>query len=195
MDFDPNRYGPAVAEILALDGSGNRLMPLAMGRCSSAEAERRLDRTPAVALFPEARAPEAAYSGLYLYLSSLDRSHELSQDIATPDGSFWHGILHRQEPDAGNAAYWFHRVGRHRVFPALLQAAREVVQNLPESGIRFGETWDAVKFIHDCEQARRAPGTPREQAALEIQRAEWQILFDYCARPAGRSYLEESAAF
>lgn len=194
MEFNPNRYGPAVAEILALDGSGNRLMPLAMGRSSSAEAERRLDQTSAAALFGEARAPGAAYAGLYLYFSCLDRSHQLSQDIATADGSFWHGIMHRQEPDAGNAAYWFHRVGRHPVYPVLLEVASAVVERLPGSGISFGETWDAVTFIHYCEEARRVPGTPMEQASLEIQRAEWQILFDYCARPAGRSYLEESAA-
>lgn len=193
MDFDPNRYGADVAEILALDASGRRLMPLALGRCSSPEAERRLDRRPAGEWFPRARAPQAAYSGLYLYFSCLDRSHTLSQDIATPDGSFWHGIMHRQEPDAGNAAYWFHRVGRHPVFPALLTAARSIVAQRPGSGLVFGETWDSIQFIHDCEQARRSPGSPLQQAALEIQRAEWQILFDYCARPVGQSSLEESA--
>lgn len=183
-----------MAEILALDLSGNRLMPLAMGRRSCAEAERRLDLESAPSLFLEARAPQAAYAGLYLYFSCLDRSHTLSQEIATPDGSFWHGIMHRQEPDAGNSAYWFHRVGKHPVFPALLAAAREIVAHQPGHGMEFGETWDAVKFIHYCEQARRAPGTPLEQAALEIQRAEWQILFDYCARPAGHSHIEEPAA-
>ena len=28
MDFDPAKYGPEVARVLALDGNGNRLSPL-----------------------------------------------------------------------------------------------------------------------------------------------------------------------
>src|SRR5262249_50019461 len=35
MKFDPTAYGPVVAALLALDGDGERLMPLASGRCSS----------------------------------------------------------------------------------------------------------------------------------------------------------------
>src|SRR5512132_3678170 len=99
MSFNPTAYGPEVAAILALDGGGERLMPLAMGTCSSGEALRRLRASTARQIFPSSRAGEAALAGLYLYFSCLDEAHEIAQPIDTPEGSYWHGIMHRQEPD------------------------------------------------------------------------------------------------
>lgn len=183
MEFNASAYGADVAAILALDGGGNRLMPLAEGTCSSEEARERLARSTARGLFPASRSPEAAFSGLWLYFSCLDESHAVSQDIATPDGSFWHGIMHRQEPDAGNAAYWFRRVGPHPAFPALAREASALAGQHPKAGFQVGARWDPFLFIDFCEAARRKPGSEAERLALLIQRAEWQILFDYCASP------------
>jgi len=179
--FDPRAYGAAVAEILALDGSGARLMPLAHGVCSSAQARTLLSTHTPRGLFPSSRAPEAALAGLWLYFSCLDESHTLSQDVKSTDGSFWHGIMHRQEPDAGNAGYWFRRVGQHPVFPAL----RDEAQRIAAAGaFAVGAAWDPFYMIEACEKARREPGSEFERTMLEIQRAEWQLLFDYCARPS-----------
>lgn len=122
-------------------------------------------------------------SGLWLYHDCFDEAHKISQDLATVDGSFWHGILHRREPDPGNAAYWFRRVGRHPVFPALRDAAAEIVARHPSAGLRLGPEWDPFQWIDYWEEARRQPGTEKEAAAMEIQRAEWELLFDWCARP------------
>lgn len=179
VHFDFAAYGPAVAEILALDGEGTRLMPLAGGTCSSEQARRRLTNVRARDLFPQASAPEAALSGLWLYFSCLDEAHGIAQEVATPEGSFWHGILHRQEPDPDNAGYWFRRVSDHPVFPALQVEAQRL-------GAAFGgpDRWDPFAFIQFCEQARRQPKSEAEQLALQVQRVEWQLLFDYCARPA-----------
>jgi hypothetical protein len=33
-----------------------------------------------------------------------------------------------------------------------------------------------------CEQARRQPGSEMEARAQSLQRVEWQLLFDFCAR-------------
>jgi len=178
VPFDAHAYGEEVASILALDGGGERLMPLAEGRCSSEAARTKLRGVDARTLFPRASAAEAALAGLYLYFSCLDEAHKVAQEIATPEGSYWHGIMHRQEPDAGNAAYWFRRVGRHAIFPALRERAMAI--GLP---LEPGE-WDPFAFITLCERARCQSGTMLEQQALETQRAEWQLLFDYCARPA-----------
>ena len=180
--FDPTAYGGDVASLLALDQNGTRLVPLAGGTCSSLEARHRLAATSVRALFPESWSPAGALSGLCLYFSCFDECHALCQDLETPEGSFWHGILHRQEPDAVNAGYWFGRVGAHPVFPQVHAAAAEILSRYAVS-LKLKDQWDPIAFIDFCEEARRNPGSDSEKAALEIQRAEWQILFDYCARP------------
>jgi hypothetical protein len=172
---DISSYGPRVADILALDGGGARLMPLASGTCSSPAALNLLKTAVPRELFPESRNPEAAMAGLYLYFSCMDEAHALAQDIETPDGSFWHGILHRQEPDAGNATYWFRRVGSHAIFPDLRTAAEAL-------GYRGGGTWDPFAFINACEEARRSGNKARELLLQKVQLAEWQLLFHHCAK-------------
>jgi hypothetical protein len=170
MPFLAADYGSEVAAILALDGDGERLMPLVMERCSSETARETLRAASVRRLFPEAHAPEAAMSGLYVYFSCFEEAHTLAQDTATAEGSYWHAIVHRQEPDAGNAAYWFRRVGPHAIYPALAEAAGQEGR------------WDPLAFLELCEEARRQPGSALGARAREIQRVEWQLLFDYCAR-------------
>jgi len=172
MAFDPALYGENVARILSIDGNGSRMMPLVARGASSSEAHRILKASAANVLFPESAAPSAAMAGLWLYFSSFDEAHAVAQDDPSQEGSYWHAIVHRQEPDAGNAAYWFRQVGTHPIFPALARAAG-----------RSGR-WDPFAFLEMCEQARRHPGSEQETRARVIQRAEWQLLFDYCARPA-----------
>jgi hypothetical protein len=177
--FDASAYGETVSSILALDGNGERLMPLAMlhpggGQCSAEQARALIQANTARGLFPNARAPEAALAGLYLYFSCLDEAHEIAQGVNSAEGSFWHAILHRQEPDAGNAGYWFRRVGAHPIFPALGERAAAL-------GVDFGGRWDPLAFIDLCEKARTKPGSAAEMQAMEVQRVEWQLLFAYCA--------------
>jgi len=157
MRFDPAAYGPEVAAILAIDGSGERLMPLAHPRCVSEDARAR------IAL---ANVSPAMRAGLYLYFGCWTDAHEVAQGIETREGSYWHAIVHRQEPDAGNAAYWFRQVGGHPIYAELGEAA--------------GTRWDPRTFIECCERAR--PGSAEERRARELQRLEWQLLFDYCAK-------------
>ncbi len=175
-------YGRGVSGILALDQHGNRLMPLVAGGCSSQEARALLLKHKASDLFVHSRDPAAALGGLWLYFSAFEECHEIVQNVASAEGSFWHGIAHRQEPDAGNAAYWFRRVGGHAVFPELRDRADQIAQSYPECGLQVGRRWDPLQFIEFVEIARAHPGSAAERAALEMQRAEWQLLFDYCAR-------------
>jgi hypothetical protein len=182
VQWNPGVYGAEVAEILGLAESGERLLPLAEGACCSDQARSRIKNAKPGGLFPSARAPRAALAGLYLYFSCRDEAHEVAQSDSSAEGSYWHAIVHRQEPDAGNSGYWFHRVGEHPVFPGLLEAARATGAAHPDAGLNFSTAWDPLEFIEICEQARRRPGSALERAALEIQRAEWQLLFDYCAR-------------
>lgn len=174
MRFDPNAYGKQLPEILALDGNGERLMPLAQGSCSSEQARQRLKAAAAAALFPRARAAAAAFAGLWLYFSCWDEAHQIAQDIETREGSYWHAIIHRQEPDAGNAGYWFRQTGAHPIFPELHKCAQAI-------GIDFGARWDPIGFVDLCERARANPESDLERQAMRVQTVEWQLLFDYCA--------------
>jgi hypothetical protein len=183
-EWNPISYGVTVAEILALAGNGERLMPLAEGECCSEEARRRIRKAKPEELFGGARAPRGALAGLYLYFSCRDDAHETAQSDNSAEGSYWHAIVHRQEPDAGNSSYWFQRVGEHAVFPALLERAWAIGAAHPGADLQLSTAWDPIAFIRVCERAGRQPGSELEQAALEIQRTEWQLLFDYCA---GRS--------
>jgi hypothetical protein len=172
-----------VAQILALHCNGNRLSPLVCGHPISKEAGDLLRQHSATVLFPRSRRPIEALTGLWLYFSYFEEAHQLADASKTTEGALWHGILHRQEPDSGNAAYWFRRAGGHPTYPDLGREAAKIIRAIPDAEFRVGK-WDAFSFICFCDRARDQPNTSQDRAAREIQRAEWQILFDYCARPA-----------
>jgi hypothetical protein len=44
----------------------------------------------------------ACRAALWLAFDFLDESHAVSQELDTPEGSYWHGLLHRREPDFAN---------------------------------------------------------------------------------------------
>ncbi len=153
--FDPTAYGPVVAGLL----SEPRLADLGPG--SPVSAVRDVLRTL------DLPAPRRA--GLWLYFDFLDESHEISQDLDTPDGSFWHAIMHRREPDAWNSKYWWRRVGPHPVLTQLVAQA-------PALGYAY-TTPEA--FVDFCEQVR-GTNSPDELLAKRVQLLEWQLLFAHC---------------
>jgi hypothetical protein len=137
----------------------------------------------AAQIFPNARHPQAALAGLLLKQGFWEESHEIAQDIDDPEGSYWHAIIHRLEPDPANSGYWFRRVGQHAIFPALQEQAKAI---LLESGIsewRLKAQWDPFRFNEWCDQARQLGGQT-EAAAVAIQTAEWRLLFGWCSEPA-----------
>ena len=103
MSFDPQAYGTLVSEILALDGHGLRPMPLVAGVCSSREAAARLRAVDPSKEWKRARSPKAALAGLWAYYSDFDEAHNIAQELKNGEGSYWHGILHRMEPDSATS--------------------------------------------------------------------------------------------
>ncbi len=134
---------------------------------------------PAV-LFPDARYRQAALAGLLLRVGCWAESHEVAQDIHSAEGSYWHAIAHRMEPDSANAAYWFRKVGDHPIFPELHAVAEKTLKNHAPTHWRLKPAWDPFLFIKWCEEAVQTGGFA-EAAAEQIQMAEWRLLFDWCA--------------
>ena len=178
MALKLNTFEDKVREVL--EKCPAHLLPLTRtGKCDKQAAAGILNVSPSV-LFPGARAPEAAVSGLLLLAGCWEQSHEVAQDIASRDGSYWHAIAHRMEPDASNAGYWFRRVGEHPLFGELHRRASEVLEK-HKSLWTLKPGWDPFLFVEWCEEARRAPGTEKERVVLDIQRQEWELLFEWCA--------------
>jgi hypothetical protein len=185
LPFQPDTYGPKVARILSLGDArgGTRPMDL-FPRASADEAIRpELANARPDELFPAARDSFSAMSGLYLYFSCLTDAHELVHTFESPDGMYWHAIMHRMERDIGNARYWFHHIPTHPVYSRLERAAAQL-------GYPAG-AWDPFAFAAFCQSA---PGTNNEDLAKRVQLAEWQLLFDYCAAPVRAASGDRAAS-
>lgn len=188
MEFNRQAFGPTVAALLP-EGHVN---DLGSGRPNSA-VRAALERLSIDELFGGRKIVDRAMAkcclaALWLYHDFLDPSHELSQEIETASGSYWHGIMHRREPDSSNAKYWFRRVRQHEIFPALAAEARQLAaaEAKLDSAAEFllsPTEWDPDAFIDLCESARlgRSPST---ELCQQIQEREWQLLFTHCFRAA-----------
>ena len=129
---------------------------------------------------------QAVKAGLLLAADAWDEAHEVAQELDTVEGSYWHGIVHRREPDAGNAKYWFRRVGTHPVFAVLGEwdsrlppSAKQVFDTLIPSG-----AWDPFAFIDVCTGNADTASSAPYPALVAIQAREIRLLLDYCIRHA-----------
>ena len=169
MDPDTLDLGTAIHSLLPPDGKGLRTMPLVPSsprECPELERLRAMSDHELLdgCEIRSAHDADCVRSGLLLYFSALDESHTISQRIHTVSGSYWHGIMHRQEGDWSNAKYWFRRVGTHPVFAEL---EREL-----------GDRWDPFAFVDQCAAAHAGRGS--QQDPLRRQMLEWRLLMEYC---------------
>jgi hypothetical protein len=187
FQFDPENYGPEAAALI----EESRLPELGPGHANE-EARPRLERLTVESLFAgreiaDREMARCCLSALWLAHDFLEESHRISQEISTPEGSFWHGIMHRREPDFSNAKYWFRRAGRHPVFEPLRESARELAQEMATTSdsnyLTQQSEWDPARFVDLCETSQR--GSPADaDLCRRVAREEWRLLFDHCWRRA-----------
>jgi hypothetical protein len=133
-------------------------------------------------------AGDAMLAGLWLWHDWLDESHAISQRLQGENGSFWHAVMHRREGDFSNAKYWYARCGDHPVLPSLNVQASAILNPLPadKSLLRLtANGWNAAAFVDFVAELHDQPGDARHGVAVALQRLEWRVLFEHCARLAG----------
>jgi hypothetical protein len=167
-------------------------MRLVVRGAGSAKGKQLLDGVAAAQLvsrpIADAQAAHSLLAGLWLWHDWLDESHQISQVIASPTGSFWHAILHRREGDFGNSKYWYARCRTHPVMRTIAVGATPILGNpaMREQGgigskISFSNGFDPDAFVDWVEEIHARPDDPSYRAAVEIQKLEWRALFADCA--------------
>lgn len=160
-------YAPAIAEVIEKLETGNPLPRLVPQEAWNSELTNALESTSLDELFRGESLKNTAFgsaikSGLLLWNDALNASHNISQGLENQTGSYWHGIMHRREPDYSNSKYWFGKVGAHPIFPQLRERAIAILKETPNpsdtlegiaQAIAASEDWDAYQFIDWCQAA------------------------------------------
>jgi hypothetical protein len=182
---------PLVAKILAANPSAYQALVVRGG--TPALADDLLGGISAgdlVTVPGKTHAANAMFAGLWLWHDGLDESHRIAQKssgdrAADATLAFWHAIMHRREGDFSNSKYWYAQAGAHPVIAILANQVGSLVNHLPASKglLRISVSgWNAPALVDLVEAVEENPGDPDHQAAVELQRLEWRVLFDYCAR-------------
>ena len=191
-------YPPQIDEFVQKLDARQPLPPLVPEKEWDTDLKKRIQETKITDLFDgralkDSSLANAVKSGLLLWNDALDDSHNISQGIASKTGSYWHGIMHRREPDYSNSKYWFARVGNHPVFPALRKRVLDTLNADPSQSTQFArymeaieqkDNWDAPKFIDWCQAAAGHTDGEDVEFLRTVQAEEIRLLLDYSCRNA-----------
>ena len=122
--------------------------------------------------------------GMLLIAGDWDQAHRIVQDFDTPEARYWHGILHRQEPDKSNAHYWFRRVPAHPVYESLssLSTEDQLTNNSVYVEIVKGGHWDPGRFVDKCVNSQTDQSVKQQRELEIIQQYELKLLLTHCRK-------------
>lgn len=123
---------------------------------------------------------------------ALDAAHDIVGGLSSAEATWAHAIIHRREgraageaglPGYSNSRYWFGCLGAHELFPLVQEfvAAHPVAPR----GLKAQSEWDPAKFIGLCDRSERSGSDVGIAFCVDVQRREWELLYDHCAKLAG----------
>lgn len=171
-------YSDLVDRVFLQEGLLRRLIPT---EPLSYELVRRIQVADDAAIGGGKVANDAATfallrGGLLYAADAIHEAHAIFQEAKGDLGAYWHGMMHRREGDFDNARYWFRRAGGLPFFGELHGAA-----SAHSAVMARQSNWDPYLFTGECEQARFGE-TEGLDELVALQRAEFEVLFDYCWR-------------
>ena len=194
-------YPPLINEIVQKLDARQPLPPLAPETEWDSELTKRIQATSTADLFDgralkDSSLADAVKSALLLWNDALDDSHDISQGVRSKTGSYWHGIMHRREPDYSNSKYWFARVGSHPIFPALrvrvLKSSRLIQANrrsLPATRRQSSRTTTGTRR-NSSTGAKTPPGMPMTRSSSSCKPCKSRRLNSFWNTPAGMRWHE-----
>ena len=173
------KYSEFTDRILRIEGLLGKLFPQDI---SDLEARRLMkdadDATIAGAPITLPRMFPIVRGGLLYALDDLVGCHEFLQDTAIDLVGYWHGMMHRRKADFDNARYWFRRAGTLPFFNTLHHHSGLISTEMAKQ-----TSWDPYLFTGQCEQQRFGADLNGTEL-VRLQRAEFEVVFDYSWRQA-----------
>ena len=129
---------------------------------------------------------QSVRAGFFLIAGAFEEAHSIVQELETLEAYYWHGIIHRREPDWSNAKYWFRRLGHHLVFDDLTKLVRDQSSQSQQSGqVLFPSgKWDAFKFVDFCQSSESEENSETLDNLIFFQQYELEMLLKHCLREA-----------
>jgi len=186
------------------DPSANLQRRLHLGRPRETFLKRYLDQVDAPTLVPERNGgedPALLLAVAHLFNDDYDGSHTICQGFEREHAaaSYWHGLIHRREPDYRNARGWYGRATQWEGCLNIRDRVQDVLERvmlMPEYGgardLAFGlkqhvdatGNWDPLYFTDLCERSDANSERAASEVLLleEIQEAEMVGALDWTYR-------------
>ncbi len=174
---DSDRYGPVMGPLLRPQPEREFASGQPLHDKLPALRQLSIESAFGHALVIDRDMATCCLAGLWLYHHFLDQSHTLSQRIASPAGSYWHGIMHRREGDFSNAKYWFRQANDAQMLDHIWRNVQSGLATFTDFNAPFdlATAWQPARLVDLCQRA--AQGDP---SVAVLSRLEWQGLFDFC---------------
>lgn len=169
--------------------------------------KKHLDQVDGASLAPSETGDQTHRSlllaALHLFNDDLDPAHAICQGFGRDSvaGNYWHGVIHRREPDFDNARGWFGRADKWEGVLQIRDGVLDVLQRvllMPEYGhardtafalkrkIDDAGIWEPAFFVDMCETFRGTDTQDEMESLLlrEVQEAEMVAALDWTYRCA-----------